>query len=137
MTKLKVIITGTSLLALVLTGGLIAGCGKKSESSKPSAPPAIMSTRVIARVGEVEITEGDLARALNAYAQSLRQRGQQPPPGFKNSVLDILIESELLYQAGRKLEIPDLDKEVERMYKEISQRFPSEEVSARNWPARG
>ena len=128
MSKLKLMITGISLSALILTAGLITGCGKKSESSKPSAPPAIMSTRVIARVGEVEITEGDLARALSAYAQSLRQRGQQPPPGFKDSVLDILIESELLYQAGRKLEVPDLDKEVESRYKEISQRFPSEEV---------
>ncbi len=129
MKKLKVIITGASLFALVLTGTLISGCGKKkSETPAPPPGPAFSSQKPVARVGETVITEGDLARAVNAYAQSLQQRGQQPPPGFQDSVLDILIESELLFQAGQKLEIPDLDKEVEARYKEISQRFPSEEV---------
>lgn len=131
MRNLKLKAVGASFLALILTVGLISGCGKKeSESSAPTRSPQaeFSSRKPIARVGEVVVTKGDLARAVNAYTQSLRQRGQQPPPGFQDSVLDILIESEILYQAGQKMEIPDLDKKVEARYQEISRRFPSEEV---------
>lgn len=100
------------------------------KNEKPIEPVSLAATpsKPLAWVGKAVITEGDLARAVNAYSQSLRQRGKPLLPDFKDSVLDILIESELLYQAGRKLEIPDLNERVEQMYKVVSRRFPSEEV---------
>jgi peptidyl-prolyl cis-trans isomerase C len=114
--------------------GLSSTRRKKSPPpvrSRGFAPPYNeTSNEIVARVGDSEITGLELARAVHSYSQNLFMRGQKPPPNFEDTVLDVLIESELLYQAGLKLPIPDLGEKVERMYRQALSRFPSEAALA-------
>ena len=121
--------TGAALgLGLVL---VMAGGCKKKESA-PIRPYGVSRAggEIVARVGEREISGRELAQSVNAYSQSLLQRGQKPPPDFEDSILNILIESELLYQTGLKMDIPDRESRAEEMYGEIAARFVSPQMMA-------
>ena len=118
------------VLCLFLALGLASGCKKKKSAPIRSYGISRAGGEIVARVGDRRISGRELAQSVHAYSQSLLQRGQKPPPGFEDTILDILIESELLYQAGREMEIPDLESRTEEMYREIASRFASPRMLA-------
>jgi len=68
---------------------------------------------VVAKVGETEITEADLAFAAQDLGQELQRF---PPAQWRKILLDVLIDMELLAQAARDAAIdqdPDFQKQVE------------------------
>lgn len=116
----KVAIT---LMSVCFAVSILAGCGEREDPER-----ADISEEIVARVGNKEITGLQLREAVHRYSSSLIQRGQQPPPDIENTILRLLIESELLYQAGSRILIPDLENEVERQYRQIAGQFPSVEA---------
>ena len=93
----------------------------KTESG-PQAEPA----EVVAKVNGTAITRAELDRAVQVLlAQS--QVPQDLSPELKkqaeDSALEQLISAELLYQKGKKLEMKDLDKQVEAKLSEGKGRF--------------
>lgn len=121
-----------TIVCLLIGLGIFTGCRK--EESAPRRPGGVPegvelgAPTVVARVGAQDITEEQLARVVYGYTQDLLRQGQKPPPDFENTIFDLLIESELLYQAGLKMEIPDLDQKVDEMYGRVLSRYPSEQA---------
>lgn len=120
---------------------LFSGCREKLPGPAP-LPGSEEASRerggeVVARVGNREITRSELDDAVRIYAQGLLQRRQKPPPNFDNFVLDVIIDKELFYQSGLKMDIPGLDSRVEEMYREIENRFPSRDVMAETLAMKG
>jgi len=107
-----------------------SGCKKKAPEAPLARGLQAGGDEIVARVGDYEITGKELARTAHSYAQKLMMQGRRPPPGYEDSILDVMIKSELLYQSGKDLGIPDLSQKVETMYKEMVGQFPSEQAFA-------
>ncbi len=76
----------------------------------------------IVKVNGQVITRGEVERATKVLsAQNLS--GQQMP---QDAVIDQLVSAELLYQAGAKLDVPNLDKQVAAKLADNKARFPSD-----------
>ncbi|WP_150524070.1 peptidylprolyl isomerase [Roseibium sediminis] len=68
---------------------------------------------VIAKVGETEITEADIAFAAQDLGQELQRF---PPSQWRGILLDVIVDMQLLAQAAREAEIekdPDFQKQLE------------------------
>jgi peptidyl-prolyl cis-trans isomerase C len=132
-----------SALALLFTlSGLAVGAEKKktktsiqaasvSKSSTKSSTDVAKESKpsdVMAKVNGVTITRGEVDRAVKVMlAQS---KIPQPVPAdimkkAEGAALNQLVSSEVLYQAGSKLEIKDLDKQVDEQIAKGKARFPS------------
>jgi peptidyl-prolyl cis-trans isomerase C len=98
----------------------------------PGEPSAADLQKVVARVSGKEITRAELDQAKRIILAN--KPGLQIPPllqkEFETQALNQLISTELLYQASRKLEIKDLDKQAEDKLVEIKKRFPDPKVYA-------
>jgi len=94
-------------------------------TEKKSAP-----TDPIAKVNDTIITRLDLDRAVKVLVSQNRLPQPLPPESLKQAeeaALDQLISAELLYQAGQKTEIKDLDKQVDEKVSQNKAKFPSAE----------
>ncbi|MDD2540047.1 MAG: peptidylprolyl isomerase [Desulfuromonadaceae bacterium] len=82
--------------------------------------------KAVARVNGTEITLGELKRAEKILIAG--QPGMAIPPylkeEFEKQALNQLISSELLFQAGQKLDIKDLDKQTADRLEKIRTGFP-------------
>ena len=125
------VVSLAALLALALPGAAPAAEKKpaKEPAKKEEAPS---SPAVVARVNGVDITRVELERAKKAILSQNRM-GMQPMNAemtkkVEEAALQQLIAKELLYQAGRKLEIKDLDKQVQDKISQSKTRFGSPEA---------
>jgi len=85
---------------------------KTEAPAKTATTAKTTPTDPVAKVNGTVITRGELDRATKVMAGQSRM-GQQPSPPTKeveDAVLNQLISAELLYQAGAKLKVADLDK---------------------------
>ena len=123
-----------AIFILLFVVGTFTACDKKGTApTRPRggrSPLEIGPDRVVARIGEREINRSQLARMVNYYTQALLRQGQEPPPGFEESVLDRLIESELLYQIGLRMDIPDLERRLDEKFNKVVDGYPSERAFA-------
>lgn len=108
----------------------ISACKKPAPEKERPYGMAAGGDEIVAKVGEYEITGLELARTAHSYAQKLMMQGQRPPPGYEDSILDVMIKSELLYQSGKDLALPDLSQKVETMYQDMVKQFPNEQAFA-------
>ena len=111
-----------------------AGCGDKDDGAKPGkgASPAALeqelpdgltpeqASKVVARVGEREITVGDVTRQINRLSPYIRRRWAAPEK--RKEFLDKLIRVELLSQEAERLGLGD-DPEVQRTIKQVMTRI--------------
>ena len=117
----------------------IVACGTTAQAAEPeakkdSAPVAGVPTAVmqgtIARVNGVAIDAIELRRAKKVLL-----RGQTVPADQQAEVdkqaLGQLLSAELLYQAAAKLEVKDLDKQIDAKLAEGKARFAKEEDFAK------
>ncbi len=100
--------------------------------AKPAEPalPAVKPTEIIVKVNGVAVTRTELDRSI----QALLAQNRMPAPTdleqkkkIEEAAQNQLISAELLYQAAKKEEIPDLDKKVEAKFDEGKSRFPTKE----------
>jgi len=118
-----------SLSFLIILSGTAFGKEKKKavNVTKPAAPAAA-PTDVVATVNGTAITRAEMDRAMNFM---LVQNGTgttlsaEEKKKAEAAVLDQLISAELLFQAGKKLEIKDIDKLVETQMTQNKAKFPS------------
>lgn len=115
----------TALLPLLLLVAVIlnAGAFTNAEEAGPVSPQA--SARVvIARVNGQPIYEDQLAPLVNAQLRKFRKFGARESnerfiKRLREKALDNLVQTELLYQAGRKsIQIPNLE---ERIHKKMAE----------------
>lgn len=126
-----------TMTAMLLSGGAMvfaADAAPKGEVKKADAPAAkaeVVSTApsVVARVNNVTIMSTDLKRAVKVIMSGKRGLVLSPEQQKEMDQLALqqLISAELLYQAGQKLEIKNLDLQVEEKYNQGKSRFAKEE----------
>jgi len=94
-------------------------------------PSSETKTRtVVARVNGQPIYEDQLTLQIQARLRSVRKLGGGNPSeeamkNLKENALERLIAAELLYQASRSLEIPDLDKRIDKTMDAMRKRHTS------------
>ena len=144
-----------SLFTICVCALLLSGCaGNKTAlmpaatpaatpATTPAATPAATPTpsglteqelqEVVARVNGREITRGEFERSKKILQAG--QPGMKIPlylqKDFDKQALDQLVNSELLYQAGQKLEVTDLEKNAEAKLALIKSGFADEKAYAR------
>ncbi len=127
----------TVLLALALSAGVAVGGEKEgraavaTETKAVAVDPAAVKTSPsdpLARVNGTVITRGEVDRTIKAILTQNKQTQELPPEARKQAeeaTLENLISAELLYQAGSKLEVKDLDKQLEAKLTQSKSRFAS------------
>jgi len=110
-----------------------AAKAKETANQDAAAKPKEVSkgspTDPVVKVNGTVVTRGEVDRAmkvLTAQSQTGMNGGGAKPT--EDMVIDQLVSTELLYQAGEKLAIPDLDKQVSAKVAEGKARFPNEKA---------
>jgi peptidyl-prolyl cis-trans isomerase C len=117
-----------SLTALTFLGGTAIAAKKTKKAAKePVATPSV-SASAVAKVNGASITRGELDRAMKVMLAQTGGSSTLPADQKKaaeTAVLNQLVSAELLYQAGRKLEVKDIEKKVEAQINSAKAKFPS------------
>jgi len=133
-------VASASMLAACVLAAVLSGCAGSGPAVKaPAAPaakeaaPAFNPKEVVAWVNGKEITRLELERSKKILIAG--QPGMQVPPyllkEFEKQALDQLISNELLYQAGEKLEVKDLDKNADAKLTQLKSGFKDPETYAK------
>lgn len=114
-------------LLLALTG-LASAAEKKAVKSVKAPAAATTAKDIVAKVNGVAITQTEIDRAVKILLSQYKM--QQPIDAeimkkAEAAAMDRLINTELLYQAGSKVEIKDLDKQVETQIAQKKAQAPS------------
>ena len=127
--------TSTVLIAALFCCGTATYAAEKElktttpATTAPAATTVPSAQEVIARVNGKPIYAIELRRAKKVFMAG--QPGLQIPAErqkeFDLQALNQLISAELLYQDGQKLEIKDIDKQIEAKISQSKSRFPSEQ----------
>lgn len=131
-----------NLSTLLLKGFVVAvlvGCGtfaQAAESNKGTAPAAVAAAPAEAAQGPIARVNGLPIDAIELRrARKVMLRGQAVPAEQQAAVdkqaLEQLLSAELLYQAAAKLEVKDLDKQVDEKLAQGKARFGSEQEFAK------
>jgi len=123
----------TAWLLIAACLGLYQVASANETDPKTTPPKAAESAKsapeVVARVNGIDIKATELVRAKKIIMSG--QPGVQIPPDRQKELdqqaLNQLVSAELLYQAGQKLTIKDLDKKVEDKVAQNRARFASTE----------
>lgn len=116
----------TTMAALFTLTGVVSAFGAEAPAAKPAE--AVSPTTVVAKVDGIDITRGDVDRATKILLQQNRMTqplDAETSKKVEEAALNQLIAKELLYQAGKKLEIKDIDKKVAERVAQGKARFPS------------
>lgn len=121
------------LLATCLLPLLVSACTASNPAVSAPVAPIEANTpplhEAVATVNGREITRNELNRSKKILLAG--QPGLQIPPylvkEFDKQALDQLISAELLFQAGQKLEVRDLDQKTDAKLAQIKSGFPDQE----------
>lgn len=97
----------------------LPGCSDKGQTGAP-----------VVKVNGSVITKPELDRAVKTLLAQNKVTQALPPEQMKkaaDSALEQLTSAELLYQEGKKLEIKDLEQQVEQKYQKNRASFPTKE----------
>lgn len=114
----------------------IVACGTFVHAAEPEAKKVISPLPVAVRQGAVARVNGSVIDAVELRrATKVLLRGKAVPEGQQAEVdrqaLEQLLSAELLYQAAAKMEIKDLDKQIDARLAEGKARFAKEEDFAK------
>lgn len=143
--KKRVIAMSVIVAAGMTAMGLVGCAGNKpavkaeqpaaGASAAPQAAPAREIKRIAlpagveATVNGTEIKSSEIDQLTKAMVMRNQQSAAPPSPEAlelaRRNAVDQLVNAELLYQAGQKLEIADLDKKLEEDYQNEVKRFPN------------
>lgn len=119
----------TALVLLLALGGLALGAEKKTKAAKGTAT-APKPADVAARVNGVAISGKEVDRIIKEMAAQYKSKTNnavtdEMMKNAKTAILNKLIDAELLYQAGLKLDNKDLDKQVDVQFEQKKKQFAS------------
>ena len=124
------------LFALFLALGLfLCAChsssGPTKEGLKSSSDKVNQKGEIIATVNDVNIYQEDLEKAFNFHSRQNKNISTELPDEevrkLRAIILKRLIETELLYQKGRELNINPSDDEIFARFEQIKKQYPSEQ----------
>ena len=106
-----------------------AGAAAAAPVVTAAATPVMTRNEVVARVNDRPIYASELQRAKKAYlaSQPNKQLTPEKQKEFDQQALNQLTSAELLYQAGQKMPVKDLDKQIEDKISQSKKRFPTEQ----------
>jgi peptidyl-prolyl cis-trans isomerase C len=117
------------VVAIALTGTAFSAEKKKTSTKKKATATATATpANVVAKVNGTPITREELDRATKfmlAQSKNTKELTAEQKKQADEAVLDQLISAELLYQAGKKLTIANIDSRVADQLKMGKSRFPS------------
>lgn len=117
--------TGLLLAVLVMCGTVSNAAEPETKAVTIKAEAATVGQEAVARVNGTAISALELKRASKVLQSGMR--GVQVAPDRQKELdkqaLQQLISAELLYQAGQKLEVKDIDKQVEAKLAQGKARF--------------
>lgn len=120
---------GILVAALVSSGSFVAAAeqeAKKESAVAVASPAPVLPQSAVARVNGRGIDAIELRRAKKVLS-----RGQSVPTdqqaAFDKQAMEQLISAELLYQAAAKLEVKDLDKQIDAKLAQGKARFKDEQ----------
>lgn len=119
----------SATLASVLLASVPAFAADEPAKTPPAAVAKTSPSDVVAKVNGSVITRAEMQRAVKVMLAQNGMSQPLPPETLKraeDAALDQLIAAELLYQAGQKLEIKDLDKQVGERVAKNRERFKSQ-----------
>ncbi|ABB31057.1 PpiC-type peptidyl-prolyl cis-trans isomerase [Geobacter metallireducens RCH3] len=126
-TARRQIIALSAIALLAGTAGANAAPTAKADAKAGEAPSA---TTAVARVNGVDITRAELERAkkiiLSRNQMASAAMNDEMSKKVEEAALNQLIAKELLFQAGKKQEIKDLDKKIQEKVAEHKARFKSQ-----------
>lgn len=119
---------------------MAADSNQQTQSAATVAPASVKPVEqaqnlpdVVARVNGTAIKAIELRRAKKVMLSG--QPGMQVPPDrqkeFEQQALSQLISAELLYQAGQKLAVKDIEKQIDEKLAQSKTRFPKPEDFAK------
>ena len=116
-------ISFAALVLLIVLGGLALAADKKAQAAKETKTADIAAT-----VNGVAIPEKDVDRIIKDMAAQYKAKTNNPitddmMKNAKTAILNKLIDAELLYQAGLKLGVADLDKKVDDQFNQKKKQF--------------
>ena len=129
-----------TLRASGLLLALLLSCGSVSRAAEPETKPAATKSEAVvigqdpvARVNGTAISALELKRASKVMMAGQRgaQVSAEQQKEMDKQAVQQLISAELLYQAGQKLEIKDLDKQIEAKLTQGKARFSTEQEFAK------
>jgi len=118
------------LLAVLLSCGAVSNAAEPETKTAPAKAEAVTTGQgPVARVNGTVITALELKRAGKVMMAG--RGGAQITPDqqkeLEKQAVQQLISAELLYQAGQKLEVKDLDKQIDEKFAQGKARFTKEE----------
>lgn len=119
---------GILVAALVSSATLVSAAGpeKKKESVAAASPAAVPLQGAVARVNGIAIDALDLRRAKKVLLRGQTVPAEQQALLDKQAV-EQLISAELLYQAAAKLEVKDLESQIDAKVAQGKARFKDEQ----------
>jgi peptidyl-prolyl cis-trans isomerase C len=133
VSRQKLYATGLMIFSTLLCAPLTFAADPETKTVAPKAEVVVSGQEAVARVNGTAISAQELKRASkvmlsgqNGMAPSAEQQKE-----FEKQALSQLVSAELLYQAGQKLEIKDLDKQVDEKLAQGKARFANEEGFAK------
>ena len=129
-----------SLVVAIALAGTAFSAEKKKTSLKKTTVVSPATSSIVAKVNGTPITRVELDRATKfmlAQSQNKKELTAEEKKKADSAVLDQLISAELLYQAGKKLPIADIDSRVATQMKQGKTKFPSTEAYEKALKASG
>jgi peptidyl-prolyl cis-trans isomerase C len=117
-----------SLTALSFLIGTALAAEKTKKDTKKAVTTTTVTTGTVAKVNGTSITRGELDRAMKVMLSQTGGGSTLPVDQKKaaeTAVLNQLVSAELLYQAGLKLEVKDIEKKVSAQINSAKAKFPS------------
>lgn len=110
----------------------VAGDPAAPAGKNVSGEKEVPENQVVARVNGTEITGSKVADAMTSVVRQNPQLGammtsDESRNQFRSKVVEQLISTELLSQAGRKLKIKDMNQQVDDKFKKLREGFKTQE----------
>jgi peptidyl-prolyl cis-trans isomerase C len=129
----KLYATVLAVAALLSCGPLAIAAETETKTVVQKVESADAGQEAVARVNGVEISALELKRA--GKVMQAGQRGITPTADqqkeFEKQAINQLVSAELLYQAGQKLEIKDIDKQIDAKFAQGKAKFANEQDFAK------
>ena len=126
--KSLLLLTCFSLVAVSFPGGTAFAAEKKKATAKKAVTSPSPAASAVAKVNGTTITRGELDRAMKVMLAQTGNPSTLPADQKKaaeTAVLNQLVSAELLYQAGKKLEVKDIENKVATQVSSAKAKFPS------------
>lgn len=125
----KIWLAGMVMAALLSCSSLSIAADSKTKTAPPKVESADAGQDTVARVNGVAISSLELKRASKVMLSG--QRGMEPSADQRKEsdkqALTQLVSAELLYQAGQKLEVKDIEKQVDNKLAQGKARFANDQ----------